>query len=179
LVFIIGINGETMQFTDKEFACWMRESYIFADENSPDPSTKVGAILFLSDGITKLFGTNHLLTGYPKTPADLTNRARKYKLIEHAERDVIYQAARVGFSTAGAIMFCPWAACTDCARAIGLSGIIKVIAHKDALDKTPDRWVEDLKIAKELFESMKVEYIQWSGKVGGCKNLFNGVYWSP
>jgi len=168
-----------MQFTNEEIAYWMRESYIFAEENSPDPSTKVGAILFIPDQLNPLFGTNHLLTGYPKTPADLTNRVRKYKLIEHAERDVIYQCAKAGFSTAGAVMICAWAGCCDCARAICSSGIIQVIAHKDALDKTPDRWQEDLQIAKEIFASCGVDYVQWNGKVGGCKNLFNGVYWEP
>lgn len=168
-----------MNFPDEQVAYWMRESYNFAEEMSPDPSTKVGAILFFPNRLARLFGTNHLLTGYPKTPADLTNRARKYKLIEHAERDVIYQAAKIGFSTADAMMVCPWAGCSDCARAICSVGIKQVIAHKDALDKTPDRWLEDLQIAKELFESSGVNYIQWSGKVGDCKNLFNGVYWNP
>lgn len=168
-----------MIFNDTEIAYWMRRAYNFADKNSLDPSTKVGAILFLFGQQNPLFGTNHLLTGYPKTPSDLTNRTRKYKLIEHAERDVIYQAAKIGFSTHDAVMVCPWAGCCDCARAICSSGIIRVIAHKNALDKTPERWLEDLQIARELFASCGVDYVQWGGKIGGCKNLFNGQYWEP
>ncbi len=157
----------------------MRLAYQIAEQLSPDPSTRVGALLFHPERQNVLFGVNHLLTGYPKTPADLTDRTRKYKLIEHAERDVIYKAARMGYPTEGAILVCPWAACTDCARAICLSGIIRVISHANALEQTPKRWQEDLQIAKELFESAGVDYVFWRGEVGECQNLFNGRYWKP
>jgi len=167
------------EFNDESIRAYMRLAYNLAAEISPDPSTQVGALLIHPSQQEILYGVNHLLPGYPKSPADLTDRARKYKIIEHAERDVIYKAARLGFPTNEAIMVCPWAACTDCARAICLSGVKRVISHADALDQTPSRWQEDLQMAKEIFKSANVEYVFWRGSVGACRNLFNGAYWNP
>lgn len=153
-----------------------REAYNLAEEKSPDSSTKVGAIVAVPGGPI-LYGWNHFLPGFG-SDADL-ERPRKYMLIEHAERHVVYQAANQGISLKGACMLCPWAGCADCARAIILSGITTVIAHNSALIKTPPRWTEELKIAAQLFEHSGVEYIRWAGEVGDCKNLFNGEYWAP
>ncbi len=154
----------------------MREAYTLAEANSPDNSTKVGAIVVARGGET-LYGYNHFLPGFG-SEADL-ERPRKYLLIEHAERHTVYQAAHKGISLEGGVMFCPWAGCADCARAIILSGIKTVVAHNSALIKTPPRWTAELEIAAQLFKHSGVEYIRWEGEVGFCKNLFNGEYWAP
>jgi dCMP deaminase len=166
------LDSETIRY-------YMRLAYNIAQEQSPDPSTKVGALLVNKYRQDVLFGVNHFLPNYPIVKDDLDNRARKYKLIEHAERDVIYKAAKDRFPTKGSTLICPWAACTDCARAICLSGIKKVISHEDALTQTPDRWQEDLHIAKEMFKCSGVEYIFFKEKIGDCLNLFNGKLWEP
>jgi len=154
----------------------LRRAYQYADEYSPDPSTRVGAVIATIDG-DLIYGCNHLTNDMEGI--DLSNRTLKYKVIEHAERDAIFQAARRGLPLYNAIMYCPWAACCDCARAIVLSGIREVICHGNALDQTPERWREDIDLASRIFEASNMKYTWWYGEVGGCKNLFNGQYWTP
>jgi len=155
---------------------YLRQAYILADENSPDNSTRVGAII-----VSYAFG---VYSGWNKLPpglegVDISDRKFKYKIIEHAERVAIFQATYAGDSLAGATMYCPWAACCDCARAIVLSGIKEVVCHGEALEQTPDRWKEDIDLAKKIFEAGGVTYTLWYGKLGNCRNLFNGEYWYP
>jgi dCMP deaminase len=154
---------------------YLRSAYQLADLYSPDPSTKVGAIIVTKSNI--ISGWNHLPPGLDEF--DLTDRALKYKIIEHAERDAIFKAANEGISLYGATMFCPWAACCDCARAIVLSGIKEVVCHGNALEMTPDRWREDTELAKKIFEASGVIYTWWYGKLGDCQNLFDGKVWYP
>lgn len=161
----------------------MRVAYKVADDYSPDTSTKVGALVIVGNkadegGGSVVQGWNHYTPGFGNKPEDF-ERPRKYKLIEHAERHAVYTAAKHGYCTTGGIMVCPWAACTDCARAIILSGLKKIIAHGNALEKTPERWREELELAKTMFHDAGVEYEWWYGQVGDCRNLFDGQYWSP
>jgi hypothetical protein len=44
---------------------------------------------------------------------------------------------------------------------------------------TPDRWRKDIELAKKIFSGGGVKYTWWYGKVGQCKNLFDGRYWCP
>jgi deoxycytidylate deaminase len=99
--------------------------------------------------------------------------------MEHAERGVIYLAAKAGLPTAGLIMICPWACCAECARAIALAGITQVIAHKQAHDKSPRRWQQSIEEGREILSACGVDYVLWSGEVGGVENLFNGEIWCP
>jgi len=155
---------------------FLRLAYKYADTHSPDPSTHVGALIVTVNNQTA-HGCNHLTEGMEGI--DLSNRTLKYKVIEHAERDAIFNAARRGIPLHNAVMYCPWAACCDCARAIVLSGIKEVVCHGNALDQTPDRWKEDIELAAKIFAGSGVKYTWWYGQVGDCRNLFNGKYWSP
>ncbi len=140
----------------------------------------VGAIVVVEKApkIVEFFkGWNHLTTGLEGE--DINDRDVKYGLIEHAERDTVYQAARAGVSLLGATMYCPWAACSSCARAIVLSGIKKVVCHGDAMDQTPERWQKDIGFAQKIFDAAGVQYIRYYGRIGGCQNLFDGRYWNP
>jgi dCMP deaminase len=163
---------------EQEMRNYLREAYSLA-LNSPDPSTKVGALILLAvggSGYPVCFGWNHIPAGIT---IDLTDRVLKYKVIEHAERAAIFQAARRGIALEGAILVCPWACCCDCARAITLSGISEVVSHGDAIDKTPSRWQQDIDLAAKIFASGNVKYTKFYGKIGDCENLFNGGIWHP
>jgi len=156
---------------------YMRLAYDYAAKNSHDDSTQVGAMVLVPFGVD-LYGTNRFTSPLQKCPENL-ERSRKYPRIVHAEREVVYTAARLGIQLKGCTMVCPWAACPECAQAIVLSGIDRVYAHKDALDQTPPRWAEAVEIGREILADGGVEFIQWSGKVGDCGNLFNGEVWLP
>ena len=80
------------------------------------------------------YGTNHFPCGIEKKQERL-ERPLKYSLIEHAERDAIYDAAKSGKSTSGTIMYAPWFACADCGRAIIQAGISEVIGST-----WPEKW---------------------------------------
>jgi len=161
---------------DTKSSTLLRAAYILAEAKSVDPSTRVGAIVITQRRNEHYYGVNKLTPGII---IDLSNRELKYKYIEHAERDAIFKATMAGESLLGATMYCPWAACCDCARAIILSGIQEVVCHGDALAKTPPRWEADIAIAKQMFEAACVKYTWCHGYLGGCTNLFDGKYWNP
>ncbi|GMU26150.1 MAG: hypothetical protein AMXMBFR16_10550 [Candidatus Uhrbacteria bacterium] len=163
--------------TNDDIRSYMREAYNLADRESTDTSTKVGAFLILKNGPITM-GVNKFVAGYGDSP-EHHERPLKYKITEHAERAAVYAAARLGYPTGGSTLICPWAACTDCARALILAGVVEVISHAQALQQTPERWREELQIAKRMFAAAGVRYTWWAGDVGDCQNLFNGAYWKP
>jgi len=94
---------------------------------SKDESTKVGCIIV---------GANHEIrnTGYNSFPRGLddNNEARqkrpeKYFWFEHAERNAIYNAARMGVPLNGCSLYIIAMPCCDCARGIIQAGIKYVI----------------------------------------------------
>ena len=158
----------------------LREAYKWAEKTSDDRSTKGGAILVRHDQMVPLLlGSNRFPSpALSDNPAN-HERPRKYAFMEHAERDVIYRAVYCGISTRGLVMVCPWACCAECARAIVLAGITKVIAHKQAHDMSPPRWQQLIDDGIEILAAKGVEYLLWDGKVDGVENLFNGEIWYP
>jgi len=153
-------------------------AYDLAKVHSQDKSTQVGVAItrdgrFICDGVNRFPGN---LGDDPRNH----ERPRKYKLIEHAERDAVFCAARNGFGLEGATMFAPWAACSDCARAIVFAGIECVVAHWQAIKQTPERWQEEIELGMEIFKAGGVEYIMYDGSIGnGATNLFDGKIWYP
>ena len=155
----------------------LRSAYNYATTHSHDNSTHVGAKIIDCRPLP-LLAANVFSSPSQNIPENLV-RERKYPRIVHAERAVIYLAAKKGVSLYGATMFCPWATCPECAQAIVKSGIIRVYAHKDAQDKTPDRWREALEVGKEILSEGGVEFLLVPGKLGNCENLFDGKVWYP
>jgi dCMP deaminase len=158
----------------------MREAYLWAYEESTDTSTKNGAVLV--DPVSEAMmvgGVNSFVNDDMSSDPRNYKRPRKYKVTEHAERAVIYKAARLEICTKGLIMVCPWACCSDCARAIVLAGIPLVVAHKQAFAMTPDRWREEIDVGLEILEGGGVTYNLLDSEIGGVENLFNGEVWYP
>lgn len=98
---------------------------------SKDHSTKVGAVLVEPSGRTIIStGYNGFCRGINDDEPTRHDRPAKYDWTEHAERNAIYNAARLGHKTEGCILFLNWSPdflCTDCARAVIQAGIIEVI----------------------------------------------------
>lgn len=156
----------------------MREAYAEAAAFSDDRSTQNGALLVSPAGVVLRDSNRFPAAALACNPAN-HERPRKYAFTEHAERAVIYKAATYGISTRGLIMVCPWACCAECARAIVMSGITKVVAHKQAFDMSPPRWQQPITEGLEILAAGGVEHELWDGKVGGVENLFNGEVWTP
>ena len=151
-------------------------------EQSPDQSTQNGSLIVDDDGTVLAFGCNR----FPDRVEDKEERWErpiKYKFAEHAERNSIYDAANKGISTKGKIMICPWAACSDCARAIIQSGIKKLVTHQEAHDRSPSRWVEEIETAFTMLNEADIEVVMFSGDVceGNVplKLRHSGEVWTP
>jgi dCMP deaminase len=153
--------------TDIEY---LREACRYAVEHSQDPRTQNGAVL--RAGARLVYGANRFTgTVFAKDPAAAV--AQKYTLIEHAERDAIYRAAAAGVATAGATLYCPWFACTDCARAIILAGIREVVGLMPLRRATPARWEDNILQAEMLLFDAGVS-LRWLAGPVGAKICFNG-----
>lgn len=132
---------------------------------SPDPSTQTGAVIINPMGNVIGLGFNGYPNGVHHRDERLV-RPLKYQVIEHAERNAIFNAGVAGASCAEATMVALWAACPDCARAIIQSGITRLVTHsyyRDfALASTKaDRrnWDAEIDIAFVMLEEAGVEVV--------------------
>lgn len=104
----------------------------FISNKSKDASTKIGAVIVdpKSHAIIST-GYNDLPRGCDHAPEDRHERPEKYKWYEHAERNSIYNAARIGAKTEGCIMYTNGIPCADCARGVIQAGITEVVVSKN------------------------------------------------
>lgn len=148
----------------------IRRAYSWADR-SPDTSSQNGAIITTKDGLS-VGGCN----AFPLGVEWRLERPEKYLYIEHAERNAIFSAAKLGYRLDGATMFCPWAACADCARAIVCSGITKLVRHQESMDRTPDSWLESCAAGETILQEGNVEIVNITGKAfNHGERLYLGV----
>lgn len=137
---------------------YLKLAYISA-QHSRDRSTQNGAVLVKNDRLIE--------TGWNGVPPPLQGgdfkakleRPLKYVYTEHAERHVIYRAFQSGAQGYGCTLYCVWYACPDCARAIIQSGIKRVVGHKQAYDRTPARWVQEVEQGLDMLKEAGVECV--------------------
>lgn len=104
---------------------------------SKDPSTKVGAVIV--DSSRRVIGLGY--NGFARGVRDLDERYAekmvKYRLVVHAEANAILNSnSRVRECT----LYASKAPCSECAKLIVQSGIIRIISPSWSLDKP---WAED------------------------------------
>ena len=126
---------------------------------SKDRSRKIGCVIVGKDNEVRSIGFN----GFPRDVDDDNDarhdRPEKYAWTEHAERNAIYNAARVGIPTDNCILYTTWFPCIDCARGVVQSGIKKVITFEPELNDP--QWGESFSKVLELFDEagILVEYL--------------------
>ena len=162
---------------DENWKSFLQVAYRLA-EDSPDPSTKNAALLIDDNGTVLSSGINEFPRGVHYTD-ERWERPLKYQCIEHAERNAIFSATKAGIATDGLTMVCSWATCADCARAIIQVGIRRLVTHKDAYDRSPDRWKESIAIAFTMLEEAEIEVVFCKGKIGDVSHLHSGERWDP
>ncbi len=144
---------------------FMSGAYLAAMK-SKDRSTKVGAVIVGPDNEQRSTGYNSPVRGIDDDREDIHERPKKYAFFEHAERNAIYNAARMGLSLKGCRIYVPWCPCTDCARGIIQSGITEVITHaENPKNKVATRWEESIQYAKEMFSECGITMRMWSGSL--------------
>lgn len=121
---------------------------------SKDRSTKVGAIAVGSSGEIRAMGYNGLPRGADDNVESRHERPEKYFWFEHAERNLIFNAARIGVSLEGSTLIVSGLyPCMDCARAIVQSGIREVITPPIPTDS---KWAAHAERSRQLFEECGV-----------------------
>lgn len=129
---------------------------------SKDRSTKVGCIIVGRSNEVRSIGYNGFPTNVDDSNKSRHERPAKYAWTEHAERNAIYNAARIGVSIEGSRMYLPWFPCMDCARAIVQAGIKELIAFQP--DFNHPKWGEDFQTAITLLKeaSVSVKFLDQS-----------------
>ena len=122
---------------------------------SKDINTVTGAVIADKDHRIVSVGYNGFPSGCDDSCKERYERPLKYMYTEHAERNAIYNAARIGVSTKDCTLYVMWFPCADCARAIIQSGITKLVCKEPDLELP--KWGEHFKIALEMLKEAKVE----------------------
>lgn len=133
---------------DKRFI----EQAKFVASWSKDTNTKIGAVIVDNENTELVMGYN----GFPRGADDDKDPRRyerplKYMWTEHAERNAIYKAARLGISLKNTKLYCTYFPCVDCARAIIQAGITKVYTYKPDFNHQTwgDSWIESITMFRE------------------------------
>lgn len=123
---------------------------------SKDQNTQIGAIIVGKDKEIVSTGYNSFPRGLSDNESYRQERPEKYYWFEHAERNAIYNAARIGVSTKGCTMYLSCGIpCADCARGIINAGIRKVFIEKVDSTKGP-QWLESQERSLEMFREADV-----------------------
>ena len=124
---------------------------------SKDESTKVGCAIVGSNKEILSCGYNGFARGVDDTIPSRSLRPEKYLWTEHAERNAIFNAARIGVCLQGSILYSTLCPCMDCARAVVQCGIVRVVTVKPNNDRIQEIWKEQLSRVEELFQECGVE----------------------
>jgi len=129
---------------------------------SKDQSTQIGAIIVGEDNEVLSTGYNSFPRGLDDSKQERQKSPLKYHYMEHAERNSIYNAARIGVSVKNSTIYLTSGIpCSDCARAIINSGIKTIYCKKICTTKNFEKWEESKKIAQEMFVECGVEIIYY------------------
>lgn len=124
---------------------------------SKDRGRKVGAVIVGDGNEIRSTGFNGIPRSVCDDVAERHCRETKEKYIwsAHAERNAIYNAARIGVSTKGCRMYCTLFPCTDCVIALIQSGIVELMTTRPDL-KDP-QWGENYKRSQTMLKEAGIK----------------------
>ena len=126
---------------------------------SKDNNTQIGVVIIGKDNEIVSTGYNSFPRGINDSILSRQDRPEKYFWFEHAERNAIYNAARIGVSTLGTTMYMTCGiSCADCARAIINSGISKIVLREGRGAANP-KWQESAERSQQMFKEAGIEII--------------------
>ncbi len=127
---------------------------------SKDQSTQIGAVIVGKDKEIRSTGYNSFPRGLDDNKPERQERPEKYFFFEHAERNAIFNAARMGTPLDGTTIYITSGLpCSDCARAIINSGIKTVYCKSVCTTKNKEKWYESQEKALEMLKECGVEVI--------------------
>lgn len=141
---------------------WFNHAVLMA-KKSKDPRTQVGAVIV--DPETKQL----VSSGYNGPPRgwddayftfnQAPDKAHKALICEHAERNAIYNAAKLGAKTNNCHIYVTMQPCNDCARAIHQSGIKRIWVPKQFSSENQSEMLWYLFTLKS--EYFEIKNINW------------------
>ena len=135
---------------------YFRELAHVVKKKSKDVNTQIGAVIVGKDKEIISTGYNSFPRGIDDNVSSRQERPEKYFWFEHAERNAIYNAARIGVSTLGTTMYMTCGmSCADCARAIINSGISKIVLREGKGAKG-NKWNESAERSMIMFKEAGV-----------------------
>lgn len=124
---------------------------------SKDEKTKIGAIIIGQDNEIVSTGYNSFPRGIRDDVESRQERPEKYYWFEHAERNAIYNAARIGVSTKDTTMILTCGVpCSDCTRGIINAGIKTIYVNSEEPMLKREKWKESVKRSLDMFEEAGV-----------------------
>jgi len=148
----------------------------FVSMKSKDKSTKVGCVIVGDDNEVVSTGYNSFPRLLNDNVPERSERPLKYMFVEHAERNAIANAARIGVSTKNCRIFTPWYPCVECSRMMIQSGIKEIILHTEFPGNVvnTDQWSDSMKVGQEMLKECGVDVRWWSGKIIQPTGFFQG-----
>ena len=126
---------------------------------SKDDSVQVGVVIVGPSNEIRSTGYNGFPRGIDESDSTRWDRPLKYSFVEHAERNAIYNAARMGVSLLGCTAYMESPPCTDCSRALIQAGISRVVVCVNNPFSERDDWRESIKFALALLTEAGVELV--------------------
>lgn len=124
---------------------------------SKDESTQIGAVIVGIDNEILSTGYNSFPRGMDDSKKERQERPEKYFWFEHAERNAIYNAARIGVSLKNSTIYLTSGLpCMDCARGIVNSGIKVVWCKQVCTTKNKEKWEESQSKSLQLLNECGV-----------------------
>jgi dCMP deaminase len=137
------------------------EMAVLVSQMSKDESTKCGCVIVGPGNEVRSTGYNSFPRGINDDLKERQERPQKYKWIEHAERNAIYNAARMGVSLVNCRLYQDWLPCADCARGIIQCGICEIIidsgSYKNGNKEWEERWGESLRVSCTMIKEAGVK----------------------
>jgi deoxycytidylate deaminase len=145
---------------------YLQDVWAVASKHSTDPSTQVGSALVVSGGAGIVLASwNRVPDRVKLTGQNLTVDAKNF-CTEHAERSVLFKALKNGLPTEGLHLYCTWAACAECSRAIVEFGIKRVVTLRRLVERTHPRWEKSVHAGLQMMSDSGVDLVGWSGDIG-------------
>jgi dCMP deaminase len=130
---------------------------------SKDKSTQIGAVIVGKDNEILSTGYNSFPRGLDDSIEERQERPEKYFWFEHAERNAIFNAARIGVSLKNSTIYITSGIpCMDCARGIVNSGIKTVWCKYTCTTKNKEKWEESQKRSLQLFDECGIQVFFYS-----------------
>lgn len=122
---------------------------------SKDRSARTGCVIVGPDRLLRSSGYNGFARGIDDEVSERHERPAKYSWTEHAERNAIYNAARLGIPLVGCTAYVNWFPCVDCARGIVQTGMARLVGLRP--DHADERWGADFEFATAMLEESGIK----------------------